>query len=482
MLGGDISDYLKTYAERSADARRNFACREDLRYGPPEAEVLDFFPAASPDAPLFVFIHGGYWHELSHKESAPMAARLLEAGFAFATLNYTLAPRATVAVMIEEVARALRFLQESASDLGFDPRRITLSGHSAGAHLAAMQIMRRAPPFASDGLEHLLLLSGIYDLEPIALTSINGPLGLSTAQARSLSPMSLTPVIHPRVTVAVAERDTREFRRQSKDFALHLGRHGLDARHLLVPGRNHFDISSISASRSAHSERGSLTGGRSANGLLGGMRLQSPHLGIIIPIMGMNAVVPSGLAEALFSSVQQRVLALFFGRPDRELSTSDVIRLAKSGTGAVHRELRRLANSGLLKVTVVGNQRRYRANRESPIFEELHKLILKTAGLVEPLKKALSNYQDRIRTAFVYGSVARGEDTSRSDIDLLIIGDDLTYADNLRGASGDRKSPWTYHQSDSDGARRLGPEDQEQEQLCAPSSCSTQALRNRSGG
>jgi predicted nucleotidyltransferase len=145
--------------------------------------------------------------------------------------------------------------------------------------------------------------------------------------------------------------------------------------------------------------------------------------------MGMNTAVVSGLAGALFSSVQQRVLTLLFSHPDRELSTSDVIRLAKSGTGAVHRELRRLANSGLLKVTIIGNQKRYRANRSSPIFSELHRLILKTAGLIEPLKNALSKYEDRIGTAFVYGSVARGEDTSYSDIDLLIIGDDLTYAD-----------------------------------------------------
>lgn len=159
MLSGDISDYIAIYAERSAAARRNFPCREDLRYGPEPAQVLDFFPAASPDAPLFVFIHGGYWQELSHKESAPMAPQLLEAGFAFATLNYTLAPKATLAVMIGEIARALRFLREGASDLGFDPRRITLSGHSAGAHLAAMHIMREVPALASDAKRSLVVLS-----------------------------------------------------------------------------------------------------------------------------------------------------------------------------------------------------------------------------------------------------------------------------------------------------------------------------------
>jgi len=87
MVGGDISGYLAAYAERSAKARRDFPCREDVRYGGSQAEVLDFFPAPVRDAPLFVFVHGGYWQELSQKESAPMAAQLLAAGFAFATLN-----------------------------------------------------------------------------------------------------------------------------------------------------------------------------------------------------------------------------------------------------------------------------------------------------------------------------------------------------------------------------------------------------------
>ena len=242
MVGGDISGYLAAYAERSAKARRDFPCREDVRYGGSQAEVLDFFPAPVRDAPLFVFVHGGYWQELSQKESAPMAAQLLAAGFAFATLNYVLAPQGTVELMVAQVARALSFLQKNAPDLGFDRRRITLCGHSAGAHLAAMQITLAHPPFDREGLEHLVLLSGIYDLDPIPLTSINDPLGLDARRAPAVSPMFLAPTAHPRVTVAVAERDTGEFRRQSKDFALHLGRHGLDASYLLVSGRDHFDI------------------------------------------------------------------------------------------------------------------------------------------------------------------------------------------------------------------------------------------------
>ncbi len=137
----------------------------------------------------------------------------------------------------------------------------------------------------------------------------------------------------------------------------------------------------------------------------------------------------SGLAAALFDRVQQRVLALFFGQADRDFSTRDVIRLAGSGTGAVQRQLRRLAKAGLITSSRLGNQTRYRANIYSPIFEELRGLVLKTVGLVWPLREALSIYREQIAVAFVYGSVAMGDDTSASDIDLMVLGRDMTYAD-----------------------------------------------------
>lgn len=143
----------------------------------------------------------------------------------------------------------------------------------------------------------------------------------------------------------------------------------------------------------------------------------------------ISTATAGGLADALFSSVQRKVLALLFGRPERDYSTSDVIRFAKSGTGAVHRELARLAASGLVTVTQIGNQKRYRANPESPVFDELRGIVLKTAGLADPLREALSPLADRIDAAFVYGSVAAGRDRADSDIDLMVVGDDLAYAE-----------------------------------------------------
>jgi predicted nucleotidyltransferase len=139
------------------------------------------------------------------------------------------------------------------------------------------------------------------------------------------------------------------------------------------------------------------------------------------------------LSNALFSNVQQRVLALIFGNPKQSFYTSEIIRRVRSGTGAVERELARLEQSGLVSVQRIGNQKHYRANRESPIFNELRGIVLKTVGLAEPLRQSLAKYADNIRAAFVYGSVAKSTDTARSDIDLMVIGDDLTYSDLYAG-------------------------------------------------
>src|SRR4026209_1621377 len=97
----------------------------------------------------------------------------------------------------------------------------------------------------------------------------------------------------------------------------------------------------------------------------------------------------SGLADVLFTPVQQRVLGLLFAQPDRRFQSGELIRLAGSGTGAAHRLLTRLAHSGLVTVTQLGNQKHYQANRDSAVFAELHGLIVKTSGLVVPLRTAL---------------------------------------------------------------------------------------------
>lgn len=134
----------------------------------------------------------------------------------------------------------------------------------------------------------------------------------------------------------------------------------------------------------------------------------------------------ASMASALFTSTQQRMLALLFGQPERSFFTKELIDLAGSGSGAVQRELERLQQSGLITQTLVGNQKHYQANAEAPIFSELRAIVSKILGPAEVIREALTPLSDHIRLSLLYGSVARHRDTAASDIDVLLVSDTLT--------------------------------------------------------
>ena len=133
----------------------------------------------------------------------------------------------------------------------------------------------------------------------------------------------------------------------------------------------------------------------------------------------------SALADALFTSSQQEVFALLFGQPDREFYVTEIIALAGCGRGAVQRELTKLAQCGLAITSQVGNRKYYQANRDAPLFEEMFGIVRKTVGVEEAIRDALSSLADRLTLAVLFGSVARRADTAASDIDLLLVSDEL---------------------------------------------------------
>lgn len=141
-----------------------------------------------------------------------------------------------------------------------------------------------------------------------------------------------------------------------------------------------------------------------------------------------------GIAQSLFSEVQLKVLALLFGQPDRQFQMSELISLANSGVGAVHRIIKRLVGSGLVNEETIGRTRFYRANAHSPVFHEICGLVIKTVALTIPLQSALAPHMESIYAAFIYGSVAGGTDHAASDIDIMIIGEGLSYTEILNAA------------------------------------------------
>lgn len=190
-------------------------------------------------------------------------------------------------------------------------------------------------------------------------------------------------------------------------------------------------------------------------------RIDIPNLGTIIPKLGIYMTAPSSssLADALFTSTQQKVLGLLFGQPDRSFFVTQVMELAKSGRGAVQRELQRLESSGLVSVQMRGNQKHYQANSDSPLFEEICSIVRKTVGLEEPLRVAIESLPETVHLALIYGSVAKRTDTSASDVDLLIVADELTLEEVYAALSPaedllDRKVNPTLYSSEEFNRRR----------------------------
>ena len=174
-----------------------------------------------------------------------------------------------------------------------------------------------------------------------------------------------------------------------------------------------------------------------------------------MPTLGVKArsrrSVRKSLADALFTKTQQRVLGVLFGQPERSVYATELIRDAGTGSGAAQRELARLEQSGLIVARRIGNQKHYQANAASPLYSELRNIVLKTVGLVEPLRAALRPLaSSAIRAAFVYGSVAKATDPSASDIDLMVISDSLTYGEvfgaleRVRRTLGRQVNPTVY--------------------------------------
>ncbi len=226
----------------SEQVYRDRACLRDLRYGDGARALIDFFPpspqARHAEVPVVAFFHGGYWHSHHRAEFALVADPFVAAGMAVALVGYDLAPEADLASIVEQARSACRWLHARAGVLGFDARLMFAAGHSAGAHLAACALtMPRTP------VRGALLISGIFDVDPIRRTSLLQAIGdLGPDAARRLSPLMHAFPPSGDVLVAVGGAETAQFLLQSRRFVQAWRADGRGAELMVVPRLNHYDI------------------------------------------------------------------------------------------------------------------------------------------------------------------------------------------------------------------------------------------------
>lgn len=231
----DSAQWLETWRLRSMVVRAMRGVRLDVPYASGERTRLDYFPGGKWGAPLFVFIHGGYWQR-NDKEIFSFVAEGPHAhGIDVAVIGYTLAPAARLSDIVAEIAGALKFLDKNADQFGFRRENICVGGWSAGGHLAAL---------ASElpTVRGALVISGIFDLEPIALSYINGPLRLDRDEIKTLSPLQRLRGGAAPQTLAVGGNELSELQRQSAVYAEAARRLGLPVKLRTLPGHHHFSI------------------------------------------------------------------------------------------------------------------------------------------------------------------------------------------------------------------------------------------------
>jgi len=233
------------WAEQGAAARRLRACEPDLQYGSLDMERLDIFHSHQSDAPLLVFIHGGYWRSLDKFDFSWIAPPFLQHGVAVALTNYSPAPQTSIEDMVRQQLKALGWLYRNAERLRFNPDRIVVAGHSAGAHLTAMLMAALWQQFDSTLPSSLvkggLAISGLFDLRPLVrLPFVNTDLKLDNARARALSPLLMPSATAAPLVTAVGALESSEFKRQSTELGA-AWRNNL-VRHLELPHTNHLTV------------------------------------------------------------------------------------------------------------------------------------------------------------------------------------------------------------------------------------------------
>ena len=239
----DAADRMRAYAEKSRLARERLRCTLDVAFGPTLDETLDIFPADAAGAPVFVFIHGGYWRALSSKDLSFVATGLQPLGITTVVVNYSLCPKVTIDEITRQCRAAVAWTLRHIGAHGGDPARVAVGGHSAGGHLTAMCLGARWDEdygLARDPLAGAVLVSGIYDLEPLRFSYLQPSIQLDDGIVRRNSPMfAVRPCATPAL-VTWGGDESAEFARQATQFHAAWQAAGNRGELLAQAGANHF--------------------------------------------------------------------------------------------------------------------------------------------------------------------------------------------------------------------------------------------------
>ena len=241
----DAELFIRAYGDRSAAAREQVSCLLDVPYGDHADEVMDLFPAG-PGAPVFIFIHGGYWRALSQRDSGFMAPCFVGRGIAVVAVNYSLAPVVTIDTIVRQCRDAVEWVwREGPAAMDIDSDRIFVGGSSAGGHLTGMMLAggwRADRNLPEDLIKGAISFSGLHDLEPIRLSNINDWARLDEASAHRNSPIHHLPEHGCPLIVTCGDLETSEFKRQSRVYAETWRASDGACSHFVTPKRNHFDV------------------------------------------------------------------------------------------------------------------------------------------------------------------------------------------------------------------------------------------------
>ena len=234
------------WKDRSAAFRAAARSELDIAYGEHPAARFDLFLPEAPSPRLHVYIHGGYWQAFGKSDFSFMAEGLTRAGMAVAVLGYPLCPTVAIPGIIRHARIALSFLWREGERLGLARDKIQISGHSAGAHLCAMLLATLWPKFEADLPEEIIdsavLISGVYDLEPLRFIETGKALRLTPELAKQLSPFGLRSAGKARLLLCTGGQESDEFKRQTSVLGRLWARQGSNLEVITFPMRNHFTI------------------------------------------------------------------------------------------------------------------------------------------------------------------------------------------------------------------------------------------------